>query len=119
MNGRCAADLTTPTILGTPVLFHRKTYERVSTFGALPIPPGRGRVDSDVRCNPVDSIGSSTESRVSHSEPRLLLGFRGTKTARREGTSSPFSDAGVALRVRTQGRFARASSCGKTMGRHG
>jgi hypothetical protein len=27
------------------------------------------RVDSDVRCNPVDSIGSSTESRVSHSEP--------------------------------------------------
>jgi hypothetical protein len=28
-----------------------------------------GRVDSDVRCNPVDSIGSSAESRVSHSEP--------------------------------------------------
>ena len=26
-------------------------------------------MDSDVRCNPVDSIGSSTESRVSHSEP--------------------------------------------------
>jgi hypothetical protein len=43
MNGRCAADLTTPTILGTPVLFHRKTCERVSTFGALPILPGRGR----------------------------------------------------------------------------
>ena len=39
-------------------------------------------------------IGSSTESRVSHSEPRLLLGFQGTKTARREGKSSPFSDAG-------------------------
>jgi hypothetical protein len=50
-------------------------------------------VDSDVRCNPVDSIGSSAESRVSHSEPRLLLGFEGTKTARREGISSPFSDA--------------------------
>ena len=29
----------------------------------------RQMVDSDVRCNPVDSIGSSTESRVSHSEP--------------------------------------------------
>ena len=53
-----------------------------------------GPVDSDVRCNPVDSIGPSTESRVSHSEPRLLLGFQGTKTARREGKSSPFSDAG-------------------------
>jgi hypothetical protein len=26
-------------------------------------------VDSDARCNPVDSIGSSRESRVSHSEP--------------------------------------------------
>ena len=51
-------------------------------------------MDSDVRCNPVDSIGSSTESRVSHSEPRFLLGFQGTKTARREGKSSPFSDAG-------------------------
>src|SRR5271165_5890040 len=31
----------------------------------------------------------------------LLLGFQGTKTARREGISSPFSD-GVALRPRTQ-----------------
>jgi hypothetical protein len=26
--------------------------------------------------------------------PRLLLGFQGTKTARREGISNPFSDAG-------------------------
>src|SRR5271170_3028234 len=32
----------------------------------------------------------------------LLLGFHGTKTVRREGISSPFSDAGVALRPRTQ-----------------
>src|SRR5208282_3310540 len=61
------------------------------------------RVDSDVRCNPVDSIGSSTESRVSHSEPRLLLGFQGTKTARREGTSSPFSDAGGCTSRRNSG----------------
>ena len=30
---------------------------------------GLGMVDSDARCNPVDSIGSSTKSRVSHSEP--------------------------------------------------
>ena len=47
-------------------------------------------MDSDTKCNPVDSIGSSTESRISHSEPRLLLGFEGTKTARREGISSQF-----------------------------
>jgi hypothetical protein len=49
----------------------------------------RSAVDSDVRCNPVDSIGPSTESRVSHSEPRLLLGFQGTKAARREGKVEP------------------------------
>jgi hypothetical protein len=36
----------------------------------------RAWVDSEAKCNPVDSIGSSTESRVSHSEPRLLLGFQ-------------------------------------------
>ena len=34
-----------------------------------PADPEVTTVDSDVRCNPVDSIGSSTESRVSHSEP--------------------------------------------------
>jgi hypothetical protein len=32
----------------------------------------------------------------------LLRSFQGKKTARREGISSPFSDAGVALRPRTQ-----------------
>ena len=48
-----------------------------------------------MRCNPVDSIGSSTESRVPHSEPRLLLGFQGTKTARRERENrARFSAAG-------------------------
>ena len=67
------------------------------------------RVDSDVRCNPVDSIGSSTESRVSHSEPRLLLGFQGTKTARREGKSSPFSDAGCCTSRQNSGPRASAS----------
>ena len=42
MNGRCAADLADSDLFGDPVLFHRKTCERVSTFGALPIPPGGG-----------------------------------------------------------------------------
>src|SRR6516164_8121261 len=54
---------------------------------------------------PVDSIGSSTESRVSHSKRRLLLGFEGTKTARREGISSTFSDArGCTSRRNSRGR---------------
>ena len=40
--------------------------------------------------------------------PRLLLGFQRTKTARREGISNPFSDArGFALRPRTQGLLRR------------
>src|SRR3984957_3965098 len=51
-------------------------------------------VDSDAKCNPVDSIGSSTKSRVSHSERRPSARFPGAKTARRGGISSPFSDAG-------------------------
>jgi putative DNA primase/helicase len=38
------------------------------------------RVDSDARCNPVDdSIGSSTKSRVSHSEPPPSARFPGDK----------------------------------------
>ena len=60
-------------------------------------------MDSDAKCNPVDSIGSSTESRVPIPNPRLLLGFQGTKTARREGTSSPFSDAGGCTSRRNSG----------------
>src|SRR5271167_2834620 len=35
--------------------------------------------------------------------PRLLLGFQGTKTARREGISSPFSDAGGCTSCRNSG----------------
>jgi hypothetical protein len=35
--------------------------------------------------------------------PRLLLGFQGTKTARREGKSSPFSDAGGCTSCRNSG----------------
>ena len=34
-------------------------------------------VDSDAKCNPVDSIGSSTKSRVSHSERRPSAWFPG------------------------------------------
>jgi hypothetical protein len=64
-------------------------------------------VDSDAKCNPVDSIGSSTKSRVSHSE-RLLLGFQGTKTARRGGISSPFSDAGGCTSPQNSGPAALA-----------
>jgi Cytochrome c len=46
----------------------------------------RGMVDSDAKCNPVDSIGSSTESRVSHSERGPSARFPGDKdgSARRE-----------------------------------
>jgi hypothetical protein len=36
-------------------------------------------VDSDAKCNPVDSIGSSTKSRVSHSERRPSARFPGDK----------------------------------------
>src|SRR5208283_2704183 len=35
----------------------------------------------------------------------LLLGFQGTKTARREGISSPFSDAGGCTSPQNSGRF--------------
>ena len=35
------------------------------------------KVDSDAKCNPVDSIGSSTKSRVSHSERRPSARFPG------------------------------------------
>jgi hypothetical protein len=34
-------------------------------------------VDSDAKCNPVDSIGFSTKSRVSHSEQRPSARFPG------------------------------------------
>src|SRR5271165_1545671 len=37
------------------------------------------RVDSEAKCNPVDSIGSSTKSRVSHSERRPSARFPGDK----------------------------------------
>ena len=44
------------------------------------------------------------EKSGSHSERRLLLGFQGTKTARREGISSPFSDAGGCTSPQNSGR---------------
>jgi hypothetical protein len=37
------------------------------------------RVDSDAKCNPVDRIGSSRKSRVSHSEPPPSARFPGDK----------------------------------------
>jgi hypothetical protein len=72
------------------------------------------RVDSDAKCNPVDSIGSSTESRVSHSEPRLLLGFQ--KGQRRLGEKEHRARSvtpGVALRVGIQ------AGCGVAPGMRG
>ena len=36
--------------------------------------------------------------------PRLLLGFQGTKSARREGMSSPFNDAGGCTSPQNSGR---------------
>ena len=57
--------------LGDNQSWKRRTLQRQSKE-RLYAPRQRAfvsRVDSDVRCNPVDSIGSSTESRVSHSEP--------------------------------------------------
>jgi hypothetical protein len=60
-------------------------------------------VDSDAKCNPVDSIGSSTKSRLPIPNAGLLLGFQGTKTALREGISSAFSDAGGCTSPRNSG----------------
>jgi len=61
----------------------------LSAGRALPEPPGPSGqnqikesgagVDSDAKCNPVDSIGSSTKSRVSHSEHRPSARFPGDK----------------------------------------
>ena len=49
----------------------------------------QGRVDSDAKCNPVDSIGSQRKVGFPIPNAGLLLGFQGTKTARREGISRP------------------------------
>ena len=68
------------------------------------------RVDSDVRCNPVDSIGSSTESRVSRSEPPAFCSV--SEGQRRLGEKEHRACSvtpGVALRVRTQAAVAHRS----------
>src|ERR1700719_2994472 len=44
--------------------------------------------------------------------PRLLLGFQGTKSARREGISSPFSDAGGCTSPQNSGSDLRKLSDG-------
>ena len=47
-----------------------ETFE-IAVDEAVGVPEFWGEVvDSDAKCNPVDSIGSSTKSRVSHSERR-------------------------------------------------
>jgi hypothetical protein len=44
---------------------------------AMELPSWCHPVDSDAKCNPVDSIGASTKSRVSHSERRPSARFPG------------------------------------------
>ena len=66
---------SSPPALGTglPLGTGTMTIRRKKTKG------GKLRVDSDAKCNPVDSIGSSTKSRVSHSERRPSARFPGDK----------------------------------------
>ena len=47
-------------------------------------------VDSDAKCNAVDSIGSSTKSRVSHSEHRPSARFPGDKDGSARRNIEPF-----------------------------
>ena len=49
----------------------------------------RPRVDSEAKCNPVDSIGSSTKSRVSHSERRPSARFPGDKDGSARRNTEP------------------------------
>jgi hypothetical protein len=51
-------------------------------------------VDSDAKCNPVDSLVPQRKVGFPIRNAGLLLGLQGTKTARREGISSPFRDPG-------------------------
>src|SRR5271166_2539100 len=48
-----------------PVALLTALFDLTPTEGRI-----AGGVDSEAKCNPVDSIGSSTKSRVSHSERR-------------------------------------------------
>jgi hypothetical protein len=52
-------------------------YAAATSPDTAPVPDPA--VDSDAKCNPVDSIGSSTKSRVSHSERRPSARFPGDK----------------------------------------
>jgi hypothetical protein len=56
--------------VGTPSSVKAKSNRSASNGSRMGYDDGwrRTRVDSDAKCNPVDSIGSSTKSRVSHSE---------------------------------------------------
>ena len=74
--------------LAAPPLNCTQAVCRPRRFG-----PGRQgsqqTVDSDAKCNPVDSIGSSTKSRVSYSNAGHLLGFQRMRTARRRRNIEP------------------------------
>jgi hypothetical protein len=67
-------------------------------------------VDSDAKCNPVDSIGSSTKSPVSHFEPPAFCSVsRGQRRLGEKEYRAPSVTPEVALRVRTQGAHFRTS----------
>jgi hypothetical protein len=96
-----------------------KASSRLSNGGDVksPIPPYRvnlTRKSDTAGWIPTRSATPSTalvpQRKVGFPIPNagFLLGFQGTKTARREGISSRFSDAGVALRPRTQGGAPRS-----------
>ena len=60
-------------------------------------------VDSDVRCNPVDSIGSSTKVGFPIPNPAFCSVSRGQRRLGEKEYRARSVTPGVALRVRTQG----------------
>jgi membrane-associated phospholipid phosphatase len=60
-------------------------------------------VDSDARCNPIDSIGSSTKSRVSHSEPPPSARFPRDKDGSARRNIEPLQCAGGCTSRRNSG----------------
>src|SRR6516164_3956186 len=91
----------------------------------LPAYPGPVRtfqlsVDSDAKCNPVDSIGSSTKkSGFPVRTPAFCSVSRGPSRLGEKEYRAPSMTPGVALRPRTQGGFVLSlglSYCGEFVG---
>jgi len=49
-------------------------------------------VDSNAKCNGLESLGSSTKSWIFHSKLPPFAGFYGTKAAPKEGISSGLNE---------------------------